>query len=114
MLLSMQTTWIQSHTDMLSLQGDGVQKLELFKLAAEKKLRELLADIQFAGCQHFGFKEFLDLHGNRLRLLTGHSNGSVSFQLAQIRVGADKVPVQRFFWVSAWMQHVSSGASPFV
>ncbi len=26
-------------------------------------------------------------------LFAGHSNGSVTFQLAQIRVGADKVPV---------------------
>ncbi len=65
-------------------EGDGAQKLELFKRPAEKVLRELMADILLAGCQHFGFKEYLDPHGNRL--FAGHSNGSVrvTFQLAQI------------------------------
>ncbi len=59
---------------------DGAQKLELFKRPAEKVLLELMADIRLAGCQHFGFKEYLDPHGNRL--FAGHSNGSVTFQLA--------------------------------
>jgi hypothetical protein len=36
-------------------EGDGAQKLELFKRPAEKVLRELLSDIRLAGCQHFGF-----------------------------------------------------------
>ncbi len=47
-------------------EGDRVQKLELFKSPAEKVLRELLSDIWLAGCQHFGFKECKDPHGNRL------------------------------------------------
>ena len=34
-------------------EGDGAQKLELFKRPAEKVLRELIADIRLAGCQHF-------------------------------------------------------------
>ncbi len=49
----------------MHLEGDGAQKLELFKRFAEKVLRELLSDIRLAGCQHFGFKEYLDPHGNR-------------------------------------------------
>ena len=41
-------------------EGDGAQKLELFKRPAEKILRELISDIQLAGCQHFAFKEYLE------------------------------------------------------
>jgi hypothetical protein len=80
-------------------EGDGAQKLELFKRPAEKVLRELMADVRLAGCQHFAFKEYLDPHGNRL--FAGHSNGSVTFQLAQIRVGADKVPVSLVIYIDA-------------
>ena len=60
-------------------EGDGAQKLELFKRPAEKVLRELISDIRLAACQHFAFKEYLDPRGNRL--FAGHSNGSVSFHL---------------------------------
>ncbi len=41
----------------------------------------------------------VDPHGNRL--FAGHSNGSVTFQLAQIRVGADKVPVSLVIYIDA-------------
>ncbi len=41
-------------------EGDGAQKLELFKRLAEKVLRELMSDIRLAGCQHFAFKEYMD------------------------------------------------------
>jgi hypothetical protein len=60
-------------------EGDGAQKLELFQRPAEKVLHELPSDIQLAGCQHFGFKEYNpeDPHGNRL--FAGHSMRSVSF-----------------------------------
>ncbi len=47
-------------------EGDGAQKLELFKHPEEKVLQELMSDIRLAGCQHFAFKEYLDPHGNRL------------------------------------------------
>jgi hypothetical protein len=72
-------------------EGDGAQKLELFKRPAEKVLRELISDIRLAACQHFAFKEYLDPRGNRL--FAGHSNGSVSFQLAQLWIGEDEFPV---------------------
>ena len=58
-------------------EGDGAQKLELFKHPEEKVLHELMSNIQLAGCQHFAFKEYLDPHGNRL--FAGHANGSVCF-----------------------------------
>ena len=80
-------------------EGDGAQKLDLFKRPAEKVLRELIGDIRLAGSQHFGFKEYLDPHGNRL--FAGHANGSVTFQLAQIRVGSDKVPVSLVIYIDA-------------
>ena len=58
-------------------EGDGAQKLELFKHPEEKVLHELMSKIWLAGCQHFAFKEYLDPHGNRL--FAGHANGSVCF-----------------------------------
>ncbi len=54
------------HVISMHLEGDGAQKLELFKRPAEKVLRELISDIRLDGCQHFGFREYLDPHGNRL------------------------------------------------
>ena len=72
-------------------EGDGAQKLELFKRPAEKVLRELISDIRLAGCQHFAFKEYLDPYGNRL--FAGHSNGSVYFQQAQLRTCEENFPV---------------------
>ncbi len=58
---------------------------------------ELMEDILLAGCQQSGFKEYLDPHGNTL--FAGHSNGSETFQLAQVRVGADKVPVSLIIYI---------------
>ena len=72
-------------------EGDGAQKLELFKRPAEKVFQKIISDIQLAGCQHFAFKEYLDPHGNRL--FACHSNGSVSFQPTQLLICAEKFPV---------------------
>jgi hypothetical protein len=44
-----------------------------------------------AGHQHFAFHKYKDPHGNRL--FAGDANGSVSFQLAKIKVSIDKVPI---------------------
>ena len=78
--------------------GDGAQKLELFKRPAEKVL-QLISDIRLAGCQHFAFKEYLDPHGNRL--FACHANGSVCFQLAQLRIGEEKFPVSLEIYIDA-------------
>jgi hypothetical protein len=83
---------INMHTE-----GDGEQLLELFKRPVEKVLRELVADMRLAGRQHFGFQEYKDPRGNRL--FAGHSNGSVSFQLAQLKVGEGKVPVSILLYI---------------
>ena len=83
---------VNMHTE-----GDGDQVLELFMRPAEKVLRELMADVRLAGSQHFAFHEYKDPHGNRL--FAGHSNGSISFQLAQIQVGEDKVPVSIVLYI---------------
>jgi hypothetical protein len=72
-------------------EGDGEQVLQLFRRPVEKFLLELMADMRLAGCQHFGFQEYKDPRGNRL--FAGQSNGSVSFQLGQVKVGEGKVPV---------------------
>ncbi len=59
-----------------------------------------MADMRLEGSQHFVFHEYKDPRGNRL--LTGHSNDSVSFQLAQIRVGEaceGKVPVSIVLYI---------------
>ena len=79
--------------------GDGNQDVRLFKLPAGKVLRELLSDPRLAGCQHFAFKEYKDARG--ARILGGHTNGSVSFQLAQpeLRVGKDTVPISIVLYI---------------
>ena len=71
--------------------GLGPQILELFTTPAEKVLRELIGHLRLAGHQHIAFHEYKDPHGNRL--FSGDANGSVSFQLAQIKIGIDNIPV---------------------
>ncbi len=75
----------------MSGKDDGGQVLELFKRLVEKVLRELMADTRLAGHQHLAFHWYKDPRGNRL--FSGHSNCSVSFRLAQLKVGPGKVPV---------------------
>ena len=81
----------------MTVEGDGDQVLELFKRPVEKVLRELMADMRLAGHQHFAFHEYKDPRGNRL--FAGHSNGSVSFQLAQLKIGEGKVPVSIVLYI---------------
>ena len=78
-------------------EGGGPQILELFARPVEKVLRELIADMRLAGHQHFAFHECKDPHG--YRLFAGDANGSVSFQLAQIKVGDGKVPVSIVLYI---------------
>jgi hypothetical protein len=61
----------------MNVEGDCKHVLELFRRPAEKVLRELVADMRLAVCQHFAFHEYEDPRGNRF--FAGHSNGSVSF-----------------------------------
>jgi hypothetical protein len=49
----------------MNVEVDGGQVLELFRRPAQKVLRELMADMRLAGCQHFVFHEYWDPRGNR-------------------------------------------------
>ncbi len=72
-------------------EGDGAQIPEWFKRPNEKVMRELIGDMRLEGKQLFAFHEYKDPRGNRL--FAGDANGSVSFQLAQTRIGPNKIPV---------------------
>ncbi len=78
---------------LIRVEGDGAQNPELFKRPIEKVMCELVGDMRLAGKQHYTFQEYKDPHGNRL--FAGDANGSVSFQLAQVKIGPHKVPVSR-------------------
>jgi len=79
--------------------GDGAQDVRFFKRKVEIVLRELLADERLEGCQHFAFKEYKNAKGERI--LGGHANGSISFQLAQLKVGPGKVPISIVLYIDA-------------
>ena len=79
--------------------GDGAQDVRFFKRKVEIVLRELLADERLEGCQHFAFKEYKNAKGERI--LGGHANGSISFQLAQLEVGPGKVPISIVLYIDA-------------
>ena len=53
-------------------EGDGEQDVKFFCRKVEKVLRELLSDERLAGCQHFGFKEYKNSNGDRLKALFIH------------------------------------------
>ena len=48
-------------------QGDGHQDVKLFCTKVEQVLLELLSDERLDGCQHFAFKEYKNLNGDRCR-----------------------------------------------
>ena len=83
----------------MHVDGDGDQDMRFFKRKVESVLRELISDQRLAGCQHFAFKEYRDGRGRRV--LGGHANGSVSFQMGQIQVGPDNVPISIVLYVDA-------------
>ena len=80
-------------------EGDGEQDVRFFKRKVETVLRELLSDERLEGCQHFGFKQYKNSKGERI--LGGHANGSVTFQVAQARVGQGKVPISIVLYIDA-------------
>jgi hypothetical protein len=75
----------------------------------EDVLLELVADERLEGCQHFAFKEYKNANGDCI--LGGHANGSVSYQIAQARVGPEKVPISIVLYIDAtflkrWITHL--------
>jgi hypothetical protein len=65
--------------------GDAPQILEFSRRPVETVLCELIGDMPLACHQHFAFHKsrYKDPHGDRI--FAGDVNGSVSFQLAQIK-----------------------------
>ena len=63
-------------------------------------LLELVADERLEGCQHFAFKEYKNANGDDC-ILGGHANGFVSYQIAQARVGPEKVPISIVLYIDA-------------
>jgi hypothetical protein len=80
-------------------EGDGEQDVRFFLRKVEDVVRELVADERLEGCQHFAFKEYKNANGDRI--LGGHANGSVSFQIAQASVGPGKVPISIVLYIDA-------------
>ncbi len=70
---------------------------ELFKCPIEKVLQDLIDDMRLAGKQHFASCEYKDPNGNRMFAVD--ANGAVSFQLAQARIGQNKVPVSIVLYI---------------
>ena len=80
-------------------EGDGQQGVRFFKRRVELVLWELLADERLEDCQFYAFKEYKNANGDRI--LGGPAHGSVSFQIAQTRVGPGKVPVSIVLYIDA-------------
>ena len=58
-----------------------------------------MAYIRLAGNQHFGFKLYKNSQGERI--FGDDANGSVSFELTQLWVGPDRVPLLLVFYIDA-------------
>jgi hypothetical protein len=80
-------------------EGDDLQDNTFVKHKASKVLMELISDECMEGRQHFGFKLSTDAKGNRV--LGSDANDSVSFELAQIAVGPDRVPISIDLYIDA-------------
>jgi hypothetical protein len=72
-------------------EGDGRNDCSFYQRPLKKVLEELLSDKRLEGHQHFRFEAKYDSKGDRI--LGGDANGTLSFQLAQLRIGPDKIPV---------------------
>ena len=95
-MTSFPRSWTPDTNDVWK-EGDGGLEMKFYKRNLEKVIRELMADPRLEGCQHFCFKEYKDGAGNRI--YGGHANGSISFELAQMRVGSDKVPLSLVLYI---------------
>ena len=80
-------------------EGDGHQDNTFVKRKVSKVLMELLSDERMAGHQHFGFKLSTDANGDRV--FGGDANGSLTFELAQLRVGPGTVPISIVLYIDA-------------
>jgi len=75
-------------------EGDGRNECSFYQRSLKKILEELLSDKQLEAHQHFRFEANLAKYDSKGdQILGGDANGTLSFQLAQLRIGPDKVPV---------------------
>ena len=78
-------------------EGDGRNDCSFYQRPLKKVLEELLSDTRLEGHQHFRFEAKYDSKGDRI--FGGDANGTLSFQLAQLRIGPDKVPVSIVLYI---------------
>jgi hypothetical protein len=64
----------------------------------EEVLREVLGDERMADHQHFTLEMLINEEGER-KFWASLANGAVSFQIAQLRSGADCVPVSLVIYI---------------
>ena len=76
---------------------DGNQDVRLYKRSALKVLRELLSGERLTGHQHFGIKLYKNSQGSHV--LACDAYGSVAFQLAQMSLGPDTVPISIVLYI---------------
>ncbi len=67
---------------------------------------DIVSDMRLAGHQHLAFHEYNDPRGNKL--FARHFNGSVTFQLAQLKIGPDKVPVLIVLYIDGTLSNLIS------
>jgi hypothetical protein len=78
-------------------EGDGQNDSSFYQRPLKKVLEELLSDTRLEGHQHFRFEAKYDSKGDRI--LGCDANGTLSFQMAQMRIGPDKVPVSIVLYI---------------
>ena len=91
-------------------EGDGDQDVTFVKRKLEKVLRELMADPRLAGHQHYGFKLQANPRGERIYAC--EANGSVAFQLAQLSMGPDTVPMALVAYIDGTFMKRGIGIRP--
>ena len=91
-------------------EGDGDQDVTFVKRKLEKIMRELMADVRMAGHQHFGFKLQANARGERI--FACEANGSVAFQLAQLSMGPDTVPMALVAYIDGTFMKRGLGIRP--
>ena len=91
-------------------EGDGDQDVTFVKRRLEKILRELMADERMAGHQHYGFKLQANPRGERI--FACEANGSVAFQLAQLSMGPDTVPMALVTYIDGTFMKRGIGIRP--
>jgi len=78
-------------------EGNGRNDCSFYQRPLKKVLEVLLSDRLLEGHQHFWFESKYDSKGDRI--LGSDANCTLSFQLAQLCIGPDKVPVSIVLYI---------------